>query len=582
MELLMTIRALQAAVMVLGLAGAALAQAPAAGSFAAVAPIFNKHCLMCHSPQGKASGLVVATAADILRGGKNAPDVVPGNSAGSRLVQMLDGTIKPRMPLGGELAPGEIAAIRAWIDSGADAGAAAGADAKDVSAPPAVAGAAPAPATAAPSGSYESVAPIFQKNCVLCHNSDRKTSGLVVETYAGLMQGGKHGLAIVAGQSAMSRMVQMLEGTIKPRMPLGGELAAANIAVIKAWIDAGAKGPNPGAAALPTGIPELAVPDIKASSAVVSPVYALAYSPDGKYIALGGYRQVRVLDARDGRLLWTLNGHADAVRALVFSSDGSWLAAAGGPPQRGGEIKIWNLPSGTLRASLYGHRDGFYALAVSPDNTLLASGSYDKRILLWQVPATQADLKPPKLLKDHNDAVFAVAFSPDGTRLASGSADRTVKVWDVATGRRLYTLGDALDVVNTVAFDPSGKHLAAAGMDKTIRTYLLGDKQATLDQTMIAHEDSVLHLVYTPDGKQILSTASDHTLKVFDAATLNPIRDLASEPDWVQAMALSPDGKELALGQYNGQFTVLNLATDKPVLGPLTGFAAPMVATARR
>ena len=568
----MTIRAWQAVAVVLGMAGAAGAQTPA--GFATVAPIFQKHCLMCHSPEGKASGLVVATAADLLRGGKHAPDVLPGNSAGSRLVQMLEGTLKPRMPLGGELTAGDIAAIRAWIDAGAKA--------DDPSLPAVAVPPAAAPVAVAPAGSYASVAPIFQKNCALCHNSDSKTAGLAAETYAGLMQGGKHGPAIVPGHSATSRLVQMLEGTIKPRMPLGGELGASDIAAIKAWIDAGAKPPQPGAAAPPAGIPELAVPTIKPSATLASPIYAVAFSRDGRYIALGGYREVRVLAARDGHLLWTLGGHADAVRALVFSSDGSWLAAAGGPPQRGGEIKIWNLPGGTLRASLYGHRDGIYALAVSPDDKLLASGSYDKQILLWQVPATAADRQPPKLLKDHNDAVFALAFSPDGSRLASGSADRTVKIWDVASGRRLYTLGDALDVVNTVAFSPDGRHLAAAGMDKTIRTYLLGDKQATLDQTMIAHEDSVLHLVYTPDGKQIVSTASDHTLKVFDAATLNPLRDLADEPDWVQAMALSPDGQDLALGQYNGQFTVLNLATDKPVLGPLVGFAAsPMVATAR-
>ncbi len=102
----------------------------------------------------------------------------------------------------------------------------------------------PAPAS---SVSYAEVSKIFSSRCLACHNAGSKMGGLVLETYDALLKGGSHGAAIVAGKSAESRLVLMLEGKIEPRMPFGADpLPAVEIATLKAWIDAGAPGPVPG------------------------------------------------------------------------------------------------------------------------------------------------------------------------------------------------------------------------------------------------------------------------------------------------------------------------------------------------
>src|SRR5207245_9677143 len=172
-----------------------------------------------------------------------------------------------------------------------------------------------------------------------------------------------------------------------------------------------------------------------------------------------------------------------------------------------------------------------------------------------------------RTLKDHIDAVFAVAFSPDGKRLASGAQDRTVKIWDVATGERLYTLSEALDSVTAIAFSPSGAQLAAGGADKTIRTYALGEKSGSLLESVIADEDTILELAYTPDGKTLISSSADRSIRFRDAATLFPKKVLDNQPDWVEALSVSPNGKWLAAGRYNGPVSANNLANYEKAIG---------------
>src|SRR6266542_4472537 len=125
----------------------------------------------------------------------------------------------------------------------------------------------------------------------------------------------------------------MISGKATPAMPLNGKtLAAGEIDVIRKWIDAGAKGPAPGEAV--PAPKAAAIPDIKPRVAVKSEIGALAYRPDGKLLALGTYKEVRLVEPENDRTIATLAGHAEKVRALAFSPDGKYLAAAGGLPAR--------------------------------------------------------------------------------------------------------------------------------------------------------------------------------------------------------------------------------------------------------
>ncbi|MCZ2147414.1 MAG: WD40 repeat domain-containing protein [Bryobacterales bacterium] len=252
-------------------------------------------------------------------------------------------------------------------------------------------------------------------------------------------------------------------------------------------------------------------------------IFSLAFRPDGKMLALGGYQEVRLTDPASGNVLAALPGEAETVRALAFSADGKRLAAAGGLPARKGEVKIWDVDAKSVAATITGHHGCIYAVAFSPDGKTVATSSYDKLIKLWDASTG----KEIRTLKDHIDAVYALAFTPDGKRLVSGAADRTVKVWNPETGERLYTFGEPLDGINAIALDSTGKMVAAGGLDKTVRIWSRGDKGGELRQSLIAHEDAILQLAWSPDGKMIVSASADGVIKFSTPRTSpngNPLR----------------------------------------------------------
>jgi WD40 repeat protein len=401
------------------------------------------------------------------------------------------------------------------------------------------------------------VAPIFAANCAGCHGASTRMGGLNLDTFEGLAQGGSHGKVIEPGTSESSRLLLMITGKVTPPMPLSGaRLAGGDIETIKKWIDDGAKPPTAEEAkALAARLASPAIPDIKPKGKPKPQIGALAYRPDGKMLALGTYKEVRLADPATGETIATLGGHAEAVRAVAFSPDGALLAAAGGLPGRSGEIKIWNVAGRKELRTIQGHSDCVYAVAFSPDGKTIATSSYDKLIKLWSIDTGQEI----RTFKDHIDAIYALAFTPDGKRLISGAADRTVKVWDAATGERLYTLSEPQDGLNTIALDPSGKFVAAGGLDKTIRIWELGQKGGTLVNSLIAHEDAILKIAYSPDGKLIASSGADRTIKIFKASDLTEIKTLANQPDWVLSLGFSPDGKVLAAGRYDGSLETYDI-----------------------
>ncbi len=451
---------------------------------------------------------------------------------------------------------------------------------KPVSVHPATSKAAPSTAKSAPTSptvpanistspaspvSFRQVHALLQQKCFSCHSTQKTEGSLLLESYDTLMAGGEHGAPVVPGKSESSRMVLMLEGKITPRMPKkGAPLEEAEIDLVRKWIDAGAPGPAPNETAEASD--KLIVPDIKPVVPVLGPAAAVAFDPQGGRVAVGSYQALYLLDANQGKWTTTLEGPADLARAVCFSSDGKWLAAAGGASVRFGEIKLWDAGTGSLVRTFHGHTDSIYSIAFSPDSKLLASASYDRLIKLWDVDSG----KEIKTLKEHVDAVYAVAFTPDGKHLVSAAGDRTVKIWEVESGHRVATLSESQDALYALAVHPSGKLIAAAGADKIIRiwnwteTAVTSSGQATsLARSTFAHGDTVLRLAYSTDGKTLVSTGADRLIKLWDAETLREKQSLEIQTDWVMSLALSPDGRWLAAGRYDGTFGIYDLSGEK-------------------
>jgi hypothetical protein len=401
------------------------------------------------------------------------------------------------------------------------------------------------------------VAPIFRKYCLGCHNSQEAQGGLVLESHAQILHGGEHGAILVAGKVEQSRVIRLLEKKAEPSMPPEGNVGpdSAEIAVLKAWIAAGAKNSSAG----PDSAWALAVPRIEPKAKPRKPINSLAYSPDGRLIAAAGYRSVAILSASAKTSVQSLSGLSGNVNAIGFSSDGSVLFAAAGEPGLFGELTFWNTADWTRRQTLRGHRDALLTAAVSPDGKLAATGSYDQSIRLWDLSTG----KESRILSGHNGPVFDVAFDPTGRLLASASGDRTVKLWDVAKGERLDTFSQPLKEQYSVAFMPDGRHVIAGGVDSRIRVWKLSDsaKEGTneLVESLFAHDGPILRLAVSRDGRWIVSSSEDRTIKVWDAARYEQVARFSKQSDWTTALAISPDNTTLVAGRIDGGLSVQSL-----------------------
>ncbi len=424
---------------------------------------------------------------------------------------------------------------------------------------PAIAGETPSSRDASSAPDYaRDVAPIFRKYCLGCHNAQEAQGGLVLESHAQVLHGGEHGAILVAGKATESRMIRQLEKKAEPAMPPEGNVgpSVAEIDVLKAWIAAGAKNSTGGAGSALA----LTVPRIEPKGKPRRPIHALAYSPDGRFLAVARYRSVTILSASTRTPVQKLTELAGSANAVGFSADGSLLFAAAGEAGLFGELTLWSTADWSRQLTLRGHRDALLSAAISPDGKLAATGSYDQSIRLWDT-STGKELR---VLNGHNGPVFDVAFDPTGRLLASASGDRTVKLWDVSRGERLDTFSQPLKEQYAVAFMPDGRHVVAGGVDSRIRVWKLSDsaKEGTNEivESLFAHDGPILRLAVSHSGRWIVSSSEDRTVKVWSAARYEQAAQFTDDSDWTTALAISPDDKTLAAGRIDGSLSVRSLA----------------------
>jgi WD40 repeat protein len=224
-----------------------------------------------------------------------------------------------------------------------------------------------------------------------------------------------------------------------------------------------------------------------------------------------------------------------------------------------------------LEAFLHGHTDWIRSVAYNSDGSLLASGSQDGTIIIWDTDTNQSVGKP---LAGHTDWVTTVAFSPDGHLLASGSRDATIIIWDVETGEMV---GEPLTghdgEVRSIAFNPDGTILASAGIDHTVRLWNI--ETGTLESQLNGHEDEVYTLAFSSDGSILASAGADTTILLWHKDTTGSweSKALTENTNWVLSVAFSPDGSILASGGADNSIHVWNVANvaEASHMGALTG-----------
>jgi WD40 repeat protein/serine/threonine protein kinase len=215
--------------------------------------------------------------------------------------------------------------------------------------------------------------------------------------------------------------------------------------------------------------------------------------------------------------------------------------------------QLWRQYHGE-KSCLRGHKEAVSAVAFSPDDRILASGSADRTVKLWDTKTGKEVLA----LKGHEDSVTSLAFSPDGKRLVSGSADKTVKIWDAATGRTIHTLEGHAESVTAVAYSSDGRHVVSGSVDKTVWVWDVEAGRMTAQYRK--HEQPVNGVAFSPDGKTVVSVSGllSPRLKppngeavLWSASTGEEIMRLDGSGN-LTSVAFSPDGKQLAVGEFIG------------------------------
>lgn len=428
--------------------------------------------------------------------------------------------------------------------------------------------AAPAPA---PVSYQKQVSTLLQRRCQGCHQPANKAGQLDVTSFAALKTGGSHGATFTAGKPDASLLVSYVSGK-EPAMPKGGPpLSAAEVALLRRWVAEGAR--------------EDSVAKKDAIDAEHPPVYtappvipALAFSPDGKVLAVAGYREV-LLHRSDGTgLIGRLVGASDRIESLAFSPVGKeggegghgglpLLAAVGGSPGRFGEVQFWNPET---RALVGAHRiafDSLYGASFSPDGRMLAFGASDNAARIITVP----DGKPVLKFDNHSDWVFATAFDKDGKHVITTGRDRAVKLVMIEgpSGSFVDDINKHYEGILCMARRPGEEQVVVAGVDAIPRLYrVFREKARTMNQEdhnlireFERQPDRVTAVAFSPDGSRLAVAGVYGETRVYDVKEGRRLLTLKGAVGAIFALAYAPDGQILATAGFDGRVRLVNAAT---------------------
>ena len=417
---------------------------------------------------------------------------------------------------------------------------------------------------AAASVSYhKQIVPVLKRSCQGCHHPGDPNGALIVTTYADVKRGGMAGDSIVPGKPDESLIIELISGD-EPAMPQNQEpLSAEEVEMFRQWILEGAHDDTP-----------MEVDDMEEGNyptyTVPPVVSALAYSPDGKTLAVSGFREVLLYDAANFEIKARLVGKARRIESLTYTADGKILGVAGGSPAQFGEVQLWETATNTLIKAMRSSYDTVYGLSFSPDASRVGFGCSDKTVRVLSV----ADEKELIKFDNHSDWVFGTIFSTDGTHFVSSGRDTALKLVEVDTGAFVDDINSSnkgYGEINTIARHPHEDQVLSAGEDRIPRLYKIfreirrdvGNTDFNLIRAYEAQSGSIEGVAFSADGSRIAIGSAGGEARIYNVADGTRLATMQGDTVGVFAVSFHPDGTQLATGGFDGKIRVFDTASGK-------------------
>ncbi|KAI8611683.1 WD40-repeat-containing domain protein [Chytriomyces sp. MP71] len=262
---------------------------------------------------------------------------------------------------------------------------------------------------------------------------------------------------------------------------------------------------------------------------------ALVWAPQGSELYKLYYHPGKCSILVGACMTWgpsTLESHTEGVLSAAFSVDGKKIISS----SKDYTIKIWDVRTGECTSTITGHTSWVNSVAYAPNGQFFVSASSDKSVCIWD--ASSGELL--RVLEGHLDIITNAVISKDSKLIVSSSIDSCVKVFDVDTGKCINTMQEpGLSI--RVALSPDNKTIAIAVKTKPYPISLFALDTGILISQLSGHSDSVRTVLFSPDGKWLISGGADSLVKVWDLESQICIKTLAGHVSRIIHLAISDD-----------------------------------------